>query len=324
MKSVRVLFRPVSTESKSDLGVLFKKMNRDSKLMFGDLLETSKIKKKRIYATSRIQTDNKQKNDDFLKNIQSNISISKSNDLKNHCSFVNDSKQLLIEEDRCSFAQLCDTTGENVSNYKFPSVTYILNETMSEKSRAALENWKKGMIEKLGEEGFIKFNREQMDMGSQMHSKIQSYLLDQEPSISSYTEVENCWKSLECVIPNISSAVLVEKMVVHNDLEYKGIVDCVAFYRNTPVVIEWKKSSRPKPSLYSTFDAPIQLAAYMGAVNNDPSYSFKVEEGLVVIAYSDGHPANVFKLTKELCLTYWSAWIQRLNTFKQSRGNNVL
>lgn len=48
--------------------------------------------------------------------------------------------------------------------------------------------------------------------------------------------------------------------------------------RNTPVVIEWKKSSRDKSSLQSTYDAPLQLAAYMGAVNNDSSYDFKVSE----------------------------------------------
>lgn len=48
--------------------------------------------------------------------------------------------------------------------------------------------------------------------------------------------------------------------------------------RNTPVVIEWKKSSRDKSSIQSTYDAPLQLAAYMGAVNNDTSYDFKVSE----------------------------------------------
>lgn len=49
-------------------------------------------------------------------------------------------------------------------------------------------------------------------------------------------------------------------------------------FRDTPVVIEWKKSSRDKSSLNSTYDAPIQLAAYMGAVNNDISYDFKVSK----------------------------------------------
>lgn len=49
-------------------------------------------------------------------------------------------------------------------------------------------------------------------------------------------------------------------------------------FRHTPVVIEWKKSSRDKSNLQATYDAPIQLAAYMGAVNNDISYDFKVNK----------------------------------------------
>lgn len=49
-------------------------------------------------------------------------------------------------------------------------------------------------------------------------------------------------------------------------------------FRHTPVVIEWKKSSRDKSTLQATYDAPIQLAAYMGAVNNDISYDFNVSK----------------------------------------------
>lgn len=40
-----------------------------------------------------------------------------------------------------------------------PSVTSILNATMSEKSKAALEKWKRSMIEKLGEDGFNVYSR---------------------------------------------------------------------------------------------------------------------------------------------------------------------
>lgn len=40
-----------------------------------------------------------------------------------------------------------------------PSVTKILNITMSAKSKTVLENWKKGMIENLGEDGFNKYTK---------------------------------------------------------------------------------------------------------------------------------------------------------------------
>jgi hypothetical protein len=43
-----------------------------------------------------------------------------------------------------------------------------------------------------------------------------------------------------------------------------------------PVVVEWKKSAKQKPRLYDTYDAPLQLAAYLGAMNFDPTYDIQV------------------------------------------------
>lgn len=68
-------------------------------------------------------------------------------------------------------------------------------------------------------------------MGSAMHSKIKSHLTGCESDVSQYSEVEKCLESLDKVLKNVSKPILVEKMVVHNALLYKGIVDCVAFYR---------------------------------------------------------------------------------------------
>jgi len=68
-------------------------------------------------------------------------------------------------------------------------------------------------------------------MGSAMHTKIQSHLTGGQPDVSHYDEVENCWRSLEAVLKNVSKPILVEKMVVHDGLSYRGIVDCVAFYK---------------------------------------------------------------------------------------------
>jgi hypothetical protein len=46
--------------------------------------------------------------------------------------------------------------------------------------------------------------------------------------------------------------------------------------RNKLVVIDWKTSEKMKTSVSMTYDAPLQIAAYIGALNFDPSYPFKV------------------------------------------------
>jgi hypothetical protein len=42
------------------------------------------------------------------------------------------------------------------------------------------------------------------------------------------------------------------------------------------VIIEWKKSDKQKPEIEKTYDAPLQLSAYFGAMNYDVNYNFQV------------------------------------------------
>lgn len=53
-------------------------------------------------------------------------------------------------------------------------------------------------------------------------------------------------------------------------------------YRDTPVLVEWKTSTQPKPSLQRCYDGPLQLAAYLGAMHCDPNYAglSKVRRGM--------------------------------------------
>lgn len=77
-------------------------------------------------------------------------------------SMVDDSKRCLNEEYYAMFTASSvssETIIQEIPKRVLPSVTNILNVTMSEKSKAALENWKKNMIEKLGEDGFNKYSK---------------------------------------------------------------------------------------------------------------------------------------------------------------------
>lgn len=74
---------------------------------------------------------------------------------------VNDSKQNLNQEyyGKLNAEMPSEIIIQETPKRDLPSVTNILNATMSAKSKAALENWKNSMIEKLGEAGFSKYSR---------------------------------------------------------------------------------------------------------------------------------------------------------------------
>lgn len=79
--------------------------------------------------------------------------------------------------------------------------------------------------------------------------------------------------------------------------------------------LEWKTSEKSKPRLESTFDAPIQLCAYLGALNADPRYDISARNGYVVVAYKDGTKANAFYLSDKDVRKYWALWLQRVQEF---------
>lgn len=79
--------------------------------------------------------------------------------------------------------------------------------------------------------------------------------------------------------------------------------------------LEWKTSEKIKSQLYSTYDAPVQLCAYIGALNSDPRYDIQVKNGYVFVAYKNGENANMFRLTEQDVRKYWALWLQRLQEY---------
>lgn len=73
MIGIRTLLRFKTTDCKKDLGTVFKKMNRDTKQLFGDLLETNKTKKQRLKLADKITGDEKGKENNYLNRLKSQI-----------------------------------------------------------------------------------------------------------------------------------------------------------------------------------------------------------------------------------------------------------
>uniref|UniRef100_A0A1B0CDG5 Mitochondrial genome maintenance exonuclease 1 n=2 Tax=Lutzomyia longipalpis TaxID=7200 RepID=A0A1B0CDG5_LUTLO len=187
---------------------------------------------------------------------------------------------------------------------------------MPEASREALMRWKVLKIAELGEEGFRKLNEQHLKQGAQLHRWIEEFL-STGGQVPEEARAEGGWRSVENFLKSVE-AKCVEAKVAHPFLKYHGIVDCVSIVDSELHVIEWKKSERAKATISATYDAPLQLAAYLGALNATlPAHGLTtpVLRGAVVVVYTDGTPAHVHSLGSSEIRSYWRSWLIRLQEY---------
>ncbi|XP_014206674.1 mitochondrial genome maintenance exonuclease 1 [Copidosoma floridanum] len=201
----------------------------------------------------------------------------------------------------------------NKACLKYPSVTKILSATMSEEAKSILEKWKKKMIEKLGLKGFEIYQAELFEDGKLLHTIIMSHLTQKPYDVPN--KIKQSFDSLGNVLEDINQVRAVESHAIHSRLMYRGVVDCIATYRGELCIIDWKKSDKAKSTIGATYDAPLQLASYIGAVNSDPNYPFQIKKGLIAVAYTNGDPATVHEVNEDLLKMYWKLWLQRLQDY---------
>ncbi|XP_063625010.1 mitochondrial genome maintenance exonuclease 1-like [Cydia splendana] len=225
--------------------------------------------------------------------------------------YVSEDKILQIKPYRNDYAQ------------QYPSVTLILNKTMTNESRAALEKWKQERIAEMGQEEFERFYQAQLALGSKFHSTLKDYFTQPKSQLRIEKDVEPVWNSVAEVLKHISSPKAIESNVVHPVLKYRGIFDAIAYYEDKPTLIEWKKSDKQRKSIATTYDNPVQLAAYFGAVCNDLNYKhLNVRDALLVIAYTDGSKADYYHLSMDKLREHWAQWLIRLETYMKKHGQD--
>jgi len=207
-------------------------------------------------------------------------------------------------------------------DYSIPSVSKILAATMSEKSKEALANWEKEKIALLGLEGFKKLKADTFARGHTLHSLLETFMetrqlpkaRDIPDSVSKRHLV-----SISQAVKQFHTPLLLESAVTHPDLNYGGIVDCVALLGDTVMLVDWKTSEKVKNKASDLYDNPLQLAAYMGALNRDERYSHlgNLNNGAVVVVYNSGYPAMVHMFNQEEMEMYWNMWCDRVEMFKK-------
>jgi hypothetical protein len=193
---------------------------------------------------------------------------------------------------------------------RLPSVTSILNATKPPEARAALAQWRS----RLGSAEANRVATAASRRGTLTHHHLKSYLLGKDQPCPE--AALPYWESLQPVLHRLDEVRLVENFVFHYDLGYAGRVDCLASYQGVPCLCDWKTGDRPRGSLERLYDAPLQLAAYCGAVNHCyGKHGVQVQCAMVVLALPDAE-AEVFWLDSEQIKHYWHLWQQRLTAFQ--------
>lgn len=215
----------------------------------------------------------------------------------------------------------------NHTTKDLPSVTKILQLTMPASNVFMLEKWKEAMIKKLGYEGFALYQKNTFERGRVLHELVANYLLGSSVPVQGEGQlskeiVSNLWKSIEKVVKEkITNVRLIEHIVSHKEMNYRGIVDCVACFENQLAVIDFKTSEKPKKNMESLYDNPLQVSAYCGAINSDCNIPSNVIDrnicaGVVIVAYIDGSEASTYFIGQEqMAEAYWKQWILRLDQY---------
>ncbi|XP_030627691.1 mitochondrial genome maintenance exonuclease 1 [Chanos chanos] len=236
---------------------------------------------------------------------------------------LNDAKTVNQQEyDQRSLTRIALKRGPEKST--IPSVTHILQRTMSAEQIFYLERWRKRMIAELGEEGFKEYTSNIFRQGKRFHISIEKLFTSEDSSwedTETSDELSGYMESISHVLDDVTEVRALESAVHHQSLQYHGVVDCVALYRGKACVIDWKTSEKPKPFLHNTYDNPLQVAAYIGALNSDNNYSYQVQNGLIVVAYKDGSPAHPHFLNSDQVLQFWEKWLLRLEEYVEKSKN---
>lgn len=203
-----------------------------------------------------------------------------------------------------------------------PSVSRVLSATMSEQSRATLARWEAEKIALLGLDGFKKYKAEMFSRGKTLHSILENFLETRQlPSPSDLDDEvsKRHLVSVSQVVRSVDRPLALESAVTHRELGYSGIVDCVAVIGSTLTLIDWKTSEKVKNSAAALYDNPLQVAAYVGAVNADPAYESlgTITHGAVVVIYNTGYPAMLHTFDQAQLEKYWKLWCERLKMYKQ-------
>lgn len=189
---------------------------------------------------------------------------------------------------------------------RLPSFTSIIEATKTAeekaKKKAKLANWRCDV----GSTEATRISCTAKQRGKIGHRHLEKYFNGEKVLCPEL--IKPHWEHLMPVLEDIHDIKLVESYVFHYYEGFAGRLDCVASYRGTPCIIEFKFPDRFKPIYEET---PLQLSAYCGAVNRQ--YGLRIQHTLVIQATPNQAVVRLF--APDEVIKYWGRWQQRVAQF---------
>ena len=185
-----------------------------------------------------------------------------------------------------------------------PSVTTILSAT---KDMTHLNEWKK----RIGEEKAKQITTEAAGVGTAMHSNLERFItgLQRQPGNNPVHVQAN--KMADQIIKHglrdVSEVWAMEQSLYFPGL-YSGTTDLVGVYKNSPSVMDYKQTNKPKKEEWVE-DYKIQLIAYILAHNE--VYGTDIREG------------HVFMCSRDCEYQQFDLWPQDFNKYQDLWLNKV-
>ncbi|VDK88408.1 unnamed protein product [Onchocerca ochengi] len=238
--------------------------------------------------------------------------------------FLISSPSLIATEQKLSYLKTSQFL-ENITNVedgRYPSVSTILGCTTSQH---LLYRWQLKMIKQLGGLGaFKKYVRVRMQSGTQYHNCLQRILEELRMRGSFPDDVaEQITSKVDISVANYLNSVLpilrtlnnknmeLERPTSHHGLCYSGRFDAAVTYKDALFLMDWKTASLGSSKdtctgIEKMYNDPVQLAAYVGAVNSDPNFRMlpEIRYGAIVVAKENGSVADVVEMNSshlEVC-----------------------
>tara|TARA_R110000868_G_scaffold318537_1_gene579259 strand:+ start:265 stop:834 length:570 start_codon:yes stop_codon:yes gene_type:complete len=181
-----------------------------------------------------------------------------------------------------------------IDQKSYPSVTKILSQTKPKEDAEALENWRN----RIGIEEADKISKQSLDRGIMYDKFVEDY--------SKGIDIPH--SALKSHLDNYT-IVSREKEVYSNLYKYKGRYDCI-FDRNGILVLNDFKGSAKKKSRYWLKDYPLQISAYIKAIEES---GVCINWGMISVIL----PNSIQVFTFDHCEIdyYFSKFIDRLNQY---------